>query len=257
MDEAYRLAQAIAAGGLAPQGMAKPEQIMVAIMAGAELGLPPFQALQSFAVVNGRPCIWGDGLLGVVLANGVRVREWHEGDTAFCEVHALGHGADYDALVLTGGRQARGARWKAGALDAVHPAHAADGGLAPGLVATAAPTSSGEYRSARRWRTTKSAESLCARSHRPRRCASRRARRLPQIEIVDIEPSDALGGQDQSEPEVTHQGEEGAAASSPGEEEPLSMVDHMLDAIGKLSSAHQANDYERANEAAIGCFGRS
>lgn len=86
LDEAFRVSQAIAASGLAPRGLEKPEQIMVAIMAGAELGFAPFQSLQSFAVVNGRPTLWGDGLVAVVRRNGCTIREWHEGETAFCEV---------------------------------------------------------------------------------------------------------------------------------------------------------------------------
>ncbi len=86
LDEAFRVSQAIAASGLAPRGLEKPEQIMVAIMAGAELGFAPFQSLQSFAVVNGRPTLWGDGLVAVVRRNGCTIREWHEDDTAFCEV---------------------------------------------------------------------------------------------------------------------------------------------------------------------------
>ena len=59
---------------------------MVAIMAGAELGFAPFQSLQSFAVVNGRPTLWGDGLVAVVRRNGCTIREWHDGETAYCEV---------------------------------------------------------------------------------------------------------------------------------------------------------------------------
>lgn len=86
LDEAFRVSQAIAASGLAPRGLEKPEQIMVAIMAGAELGFAPFQSLQSFAVVNGRPTLWGDGLVALVRRNGCLIREWHEGETAFCEV---------------------------------------------------------------------------------------------------------------------------------------------------------------------------
>lgn len=90
LDEAYRVSQAIAASGLAPKGFERPEQIMVAIMAGAELGLAPFQSLQSFAVVNGRPTLWGDGLMAVARAGGVRVKEWVEGAgddaVAHCEV---------------------------------------------------------------------------------------------------------------------------------------------------------------------------
>lgn len=86
LDEAFRVAQAIAISGLAPKGMEKPEQVMVAIMAGAELGFAPFQSLQSFAVVNGRPTLWGDGLVAIVRRNGCSIREWHEGETAMCEV---------------------------------------------------------------------------------------------------------------------------------------------------------------------------
>jgi hypothetical protein len=90
LDQAYRLSTALSASGMAPRGMDKPEQILVAIMAGAELGLAPFQALQSFAVVNGRPTIWGDGLMAVVRARGVRVKEWIEGEgeamVAHCHV---------------------------------------------------------------------------------------------------------------------------------------------------------------------------
>jgi len=90
IEEAFRVAKYFAASGLAPRGMDTPEKIIVAIMAGAELGLPPFQALQSFAVVNGRPTLWGDGLIAVVRSNGFQVREWIEGAgndaVAHCEV---------------------------------------------------------------------------------------------------------------------------------------------------------------------------
>ena len=90
MEEAFRVANAIAMSGLAPKGLDKPEQVLVAIMAGAELGMAPFQSLQSFAVINGKPAIWGDGLMAVVRSNGFKVREWIEGDgetlTAHCEV---------------------------------------------------------------------------------------------------------------------------------------------------------------------------
>jgi hypothetical protein len=80
LEEAFRVAGAIAASGLAPAGLKTQEQIMVAIMAGAELGLAPFQALQSFAVVNNRPTLWGDGLMAVARAQGVKVFETLSGD---------------------------------------------------------------------------------------------------------------------------------------------------------------------------------
>lgn len=90
LEEAFRLAGALAASGMAPKGIDRPEQIMVAIMAGAELGLAPFQSLQSFAIVNGRPALYGDGLMAVARQHGAHVKEWMEdkGEAAIahCEV---------------------------------------------------------------------------------------------------------------------------------------------------------------------------
>lgn len=89
LEEAFRLSGALAASGMAPKGIDRPEQIMVAIMAGAELGLAPFQSLQSFAVVNGRPTLWGDGLLAVVRGRGVKVKEWIEGEDEQMVAHCV------------------------------------------------------------------------------------------------------------------------------------------------------------------------
>lgn len=90
IDQAFRIAQALAHSGMTPNGFKSPETCFVAIMAGAELGLPPFQSLQSFAIINNRPTLWGDALMAVVRTNGFKVREWLEGEgdnmEAFCEV---------------------------------------------------------------------------------------------------------------------------------------------------------------------------
>lgn len=48
----------------------KPGNIFVAIAMGAELGLKSLHALQCIAVINGRPTIWGDGLVALVLGSG-------------------------------------------------------------------------------------------------------------------------------------------------------------------------------------------
>lgn len=78
LDEAYRLSQAIASSGLTPKGITTPEQVMVAIIAGAELGLPPFQSLQSFAIINGRPTLWGDAIPAILWSHGFKIKEWME-----------------------------------------------------------------------------------------------------------------------------------------------------------------------------------
>lgn len=71
VEQAWRMAQAVHAASMAPKGFTKPEQIMVAMMHGMEVGLTPMAALQSIAVVNGMPTIWGDGALGLVRASGL------------------------------------------------------------------------------------------------------------------------------------------------------------------------------------------
>ena len=64
LDEAYRLAKALsAAGDMVPKHFQdRPEQIMAAMMRGAEIGLMPMQALSNIAVINGRASVWGDAL---------------------------------------------------------------------------------------------------------------------------------------------------------------------------------------------------
>lgn len=78
-DEAYRIAQVVALGGMVPKqmfhdGRPSVEKIMVAIMHGAEVGLTPMMAIQSIAVVNGMPSVYGDGALAIVRASGLL--EW-------------------------------------------------------------------------------------------------------------------------------------------------------------------------------------
>lgn len=78
LEEAYRLAQAIAAADMAPKAYARDaNRIMVGILHGLEVGLTPMAALQSIAVINGMPTIFGDGMLGIVRASGL-LESFHE-----------------------------------------------------------------------------------------------------------------------------------------------------------------------------------
>lgn len=92
LDEMWRFAQFYASSGLAPKGMDRPESILIAMQAGQELGLGHFQSVQSIAPINGRPCLWGDTMKGLVLAHPSceYINEWMEEDengdyTAWCE----------------------------------------------------------------------------------------------------------------------------------------------------------------------------
>lgn len=75
----------------------KPENVMLAVQMGSELGLAPMQALQNIACVNGRPAVWGDAMPGLCRQSPVcqDIKEWFDGEgealTAYCE--ATRHGA--------------------------------------------------------------------------------------------------------------------------------------------------------------------
>ena len=70
LDDGWRLAQILAKSNLVPDDFRnKPENVLVALQLGAEVGFPPMQALQSIAVINGRPSIWGDGFLALLVSS--------------------------------------------------------------------------------------------------------------------------------------------------------------------------------------------
>lgn len=71
MEDAYRFATAILKSGFAPKGYDSPESVLIAIQMGSEVGLAPMQALQSIAVINGRPSIWGDAGMALVRRSGL------------------------------------------------------------------------------------------------------------------------------------------------------------------------------------------
>ena len=69
-DEAWRIAQMISQSAFVPNSYrGKPNDCLAAMSYGQEVGLSPLQALQGVAVINGRPSLWGDALLGVIRAN--------------------------------------------------------------------------------------------------------------------------------------------------------------------------------------------
>jgi hypothetical protein len=99
-DDAYRFAKMVSASEFAPKDFkGKPESCLLAIQHGSEVGLSPMQSLQSIAVINGRPTIWGDAALALVQSSPVceYVREYIEGDgdamTAVCEAKRRGYPA--------------------------------------------------------------------------------------------------------------------------------------------------------------------
>lgn len=70
VQDALAVAQQLASSGMVPRDYAgKPGAIYAAIDLGASVGLRPMQAVQGIANINGRPALWGDAALGVVMAH--------------------------------------------------------------------------------------------------------------------------------------------------------------------------------------------
>lgn len=87
-DDAARFAKVVFDSGLAPHGFNSPQAVMVALQAGMEVGLPPMQAIQSVAVINGRPCMWGDAIPALLWAAGFDIEETmsEDGTVATCTI---------------------------------------------------------------------------------------------------------------------------------------------------------------------------
>lgn len=68
LQEAMQLAEIMAGSEMVPKDFkGKPGNVLVAVQMGAEVGLPPMQAIQNIAVINGRPALWGDAVKAIIL----------------------------------------------------------------------------------------------------------------------------------------------------------------------------------------------
>lgn len=87
LDEAWRLTKAFMDADMVPGSYAVKERgsnnvdiqatraaLMLGIMKGLEVGLPPITALSSIMIINNRPSIWGDGAVALVQSKGMVAR---------------------------------------------------------------------------------------------------------------------------------------------------------------------------------------
>lgn len=71
----------------------KPANCLIAMQWGAELGLKPMQAIQNIAIINGRPSLWGDAMLALVLSSPLCeyvTEDWQADGTAICRAKRRG-----------------------------------------------------------------------------------------------------------------------------------------------------------------------
>jgi len=71
INEAYRMANALSRSGLIPSALrGKPDDILVVLISGRELGMPPMQSLRHLYVIEGRISMSAVMMLGRVLKSG-------------------------------------------------------------------------------------------------------------------------------------------------------------------------------------------
>lgn len=105
IDEAYRIAQAFSRSDFIPKEYkGQPDNCFTAINLGMEIGLPPMRALQSIAVVNGKPAIYGDAQLALVRGSGLleffeESLEGEFGNDNFAAVCKLKRKGDQDTTI--------------------------------------------------------------------------------------------------------------------------------------------------------------
>jgi hypothetical protein len=95
MGEMWKFCMAVVNSGQI-KDIETPEIALIRLQAGLELGLSPIWSLTNIMVTNGRPSVWGDGLLGLIQCRPdcEDVIESFEGSgdklTAVCEVRRRG-----------------------------------------------------------------------------------------------------------------------------------------------------------------------
>ena len=72
ITEAIKFSEMLSKSNMVPRAyQGKPEDILVCVQWGYEIGLAPMQALQNIAVINGKPSVYGDAAMALVLASPV------------------------------------------------------------------------------------------------------------------------------------------------------------------------------------------
>jgi hypothetical protein len=83
LTEAIQFSDMLANSSMVPKAyQGKPQDILVCVQWGYEMGLAPMQALQNIAVINGKPSVYGDAAMALVQASSVceDVEEYFEGE---------------------------------------------------------------------------------------------------------------------------------------------------------------------------------
>jgi hypothetical protein len=83
LTEAVTFSEMLSNSNMVPKAyQGKPQDILVCIQWGMEMGLAPMQSLQNIAVINGKPSVYGDAMMALVQASPVceDVEEYFENE---------------------------------------------------------------------------------------------------------------------------------------------------------------------------------
>lgn len=83
LTEAITFSEMLSNSNMVPKAYQnKPQDILVCVQWGMEMGLAPMQALQNIAVINGKPSVYGDAMMALVQASAVcdDVEEYFENE---------------------------------------------------------------------------------------------------------------------------------------------------------------------------------
>jgi hypothetical protein len=75
IEEVFRLGELISQSGLAPNGLKAPQAITVVLLKAMEIGMPPMAAMECFGVINGKACLYGDGIPALLWSRGFDIDE--------------------------------------------------------------------------------------------------------------------------------------------------------------------------------------
>ena len=71
-EQAVKFSEMLSDSDLVPKDFkGKPGNCLIAMQWGSEIGLKPLQSLQNLAIINGRPSLWGDAVLALVVGSAV------------------------------------------------------------------------------------------------------------------------------------------------------------------------------------------
>lgn len=108
-EQAITFSEYLANSDMVPKDFkGKPGNCLIAMQWGAEVGLKPLQSLQNIAVINGRPCLWGDSVIALVRASPAceYVTESDDGHVATCRVKRRGEDEQVRTFSMDDAKQA-------------------------------------------------------------------------------------------------------------------------------------------------------